>query len=58
MGLVERFYDNSPVFFQNILVTVSGYQRNITHYGKAYYDYLKFLADFDNWSLEKKLEYQ
>ena len=58
MGLVEKIYDNSPVFSQNIMVSVSGYQRNITHYGKAYYDYLKFLADFDTWPLDKKLEYQ
>jgi hypothetical protein len=40
MGLVEKIYDNSPVFSQNIMVSVSGYQRNITRYGKAYYDYL------------------
>ena len=58
MGLVEKIYDNSPVFSQNIMVSVSGYQRNITRYGKAYYDYLKFLADFDTWPLDKKLEYQ
>jgi phenylacetate-CoA ligase len=58
MGLLEKIYDNSPIFFQNIMVTVSGYQRNTTRYGKVYFDYLKFLADFDTWPIEKKLEYQ
>jgi phenylacetate-CoA ligase len=58
MGLLEKLYDNSPIFFQNIMASVSGYHRNTTRYGKVYYDYLKFLADFDTWPLEKKLEYQ
>lgn len=58
MGLLEKIYDRSPIFFQNIMVSVSGYQRNVTRYGKAYYDYLKFLSDFDTWPLERKLEYQ
>jgi phenylacetate-CoA ligase len=58
MGFLERIYDNSPIFFQNIMASVSGYKRNQNRYGQVYYDYLKFLADFDTWSLEKKLEYQ
>jgi phenylacetate-CoA ligase len=58
MGLLEKLYDNSPIFFQNIMASVSGYQRNSARYGKAYYDYLKFLTDFDTWPLEKKLDYQ
>ena len=58
MGFLERVYDISPIFFQNIMVSVSGYQRNLTRYGKIYYEYRKFLADFDTWSIERKLEYQ
>lgn len=58
MGVLEKFYDRSPIFFQNIMVSVSGYHRNITRYGKTYYEYRKFLSDFDTWSLERKLEYQ
>ncbi|NLE06372.1 MAG: phenylacetate--CoA ligase family protein [Crenarchaeota archaeon] len=58
MGLLEKIYDHSPVFSQNIMVSISGYQRNITRYGKEYYDYLKFLVNFDTWPLDKKLEYQ
>lgn len=58
MQLLEKIYDVSPIFFQNIMVSVSGYQRNLTRYGKIYYDYLNFLSDFDTWPLERKLEYQ
>ena len=58
MGLLETVYENSPIFFQNIMVSVSGYQRNINRYGKTYYDFLNFLSDFDTWPLERKLEYQ
>ncbi len=58
MGFLEKLYDSSPIFFQNLMVTVSGYDRNRSRYGKAYYDHRKFLADFDTWSLERKLEYQ
>ena len=58
MKLLERLYDSSPIFFQNLMVTVSGYERNRNRYGKAYYEHRKFLADFDTWSLDRKLEYQ
>lgn len=58
MGLLENIYDKSPVLFQNMMVTLSGYQRNITRYGKAYYEYLDFLSDFDNWSLQRKVDFQ
>ncbi len=58
MGLLENVYDSSPIFFQNIMVTLSGYQRNTQRYGKAYYKFRDFLADFDTWPLQKKLDYQ
>ncbi|MCR6546200.1 hypothetical protein NVS47_11870 [Dehalobacterium formicoaceticum] len=58
MGFLEKVYDESPILFQNIMASVSGYQRNMTRYGKFYDEYMKFLADFDTWSLERKLEYQ
>lgn len=58
MGFLESIYENSPIFFQNIMTTVSGYQRNLKRYGKVYYEYRKFLEDFDQWPLDKKLEYQ
>lgn len=58
MGLLERVYDSAPISFQNLMTTVSGYERNRHRYGKAYFDELAFLADFDNWSLADKLEHQ
>ena len=58
MGFLEKVYENSPIFFQNIMVSASGYQRNKSRYGKAYYEYRNFLRDFDTWSFDKKLEYQ
>jgi phenylacetate-CoA ligase len=58
MGLLENLYDRSPIFFQNIMVTMSGYQNNKTRYGKVYYDYLEFLSKFDNWGLKEQLDFQ
>lgn len=58
MGVLERVYDHSPIFLQNIMTTVSGYQRNSLRYGKEYYHYREFLTEFDTWALERKLEYQ
>ncbi|CAM3775454.1 exopolysaccharide biosynthesis protein VpsH [Aeromicrobium ponti] len=58
MGLLEKIYDKSPVFFQNLMVSISGYQRNMSRYGKVYYQHLKFLSEFDKWSIEKKLDFQ
>jgi len=58
MSLLQKIYNKSPILIQNILVSLSGYQRNFSRYGKAYKEHLIFLADFDTWSLEKKLEYQ
>jgi phenylacetate-CoA ligase len=58
MELLEKIYDKAPIFFQNIMVTLSGYQRNRTRYGKVYYEQLKFLKEFDKWNLNEKLEYQ
>ncbi len=53
MGFLERIYDKSPIFFQNIMCTVSGYQRNAHRYGKIYWCERKFLREFDNWTLNK-----
>ncbi|EIM05713.1 Coenzyme F390 synthetase-like protein [Planococcus antarcticus DSM 14505] len=58
MGILEKIYDFSPVFFQNIMVSVSGYQRNSNRYGKEYYLHRKFLEEFDNWTLAQKMKFQ
>lgn len=58
MGRLEKIYDKAPIFFQNIMCTVSGVMKNRTRYGDAYWSYREFLKDFDTWPLEKQLEYQ
>ena len=58
MGFLEKVYDKSPIFFQNIMTSVAGYKKNRTRYGKTYYEYREFLKEFDEYSLEDKLEYQ
>lgn len=58
MGCLERIYDRSPIFFQNIMCTVSGLMKNRERYGAEYDRYRTFLKDFDTWPLDKQLAYQ
>lgn len=58
MGRLEKIYDKAPIFFQNIMCTVSGLMKNRTRYGDTYESYRKFLKDFDTWTLDRQLEYQ
>lgn len=58
MTFLEKIYDRSPLFFQNIMVTMSGYQKNKQRYGEVYKEYRKFLTDFDTWDLKRQQEYQ
>lgn len=58
MSILENLYDKSPLFIQNLMVSVSGYQRNKTRYGKVYWAQREFLKEFDQLNLEEKLTYQ
>lgn len=58
MGYLEKVYDKSPIFFQNLMCTVSGYQKNSKRYGKAYWEYREFLDGFDTWTEERQFEFQ
>lgn len=58
MSRLEKIYDLSPLLFQNLMATLSGYQRNRSRYGKTYWEYRAFLEEFDQWPAEKQLEYQ
>ena len=58
MTFLEKVYDKSPIIFQNLMCTVSGYQKNKTRFGKAYWEYRDFLKEFDTWSYEKQKQYQ
>lgn len=58
MVFLEKIYDKSPMILQNLMVTISGYQKNMTRYGRTYYEYRTFLSNFDRLSLKDKLDYQ
>lgn len=58
MGRFEKIYDRSPIFFQNVMVSVKGYLNNRERYGKAYTEYRAFLRDYDTWTYERKLAHQ
>ncbi len=58
MGKLQAIYDKMPICVQNLMTSVSGYQRCRQRYGKAYHEYRRFLCDFDKKSLDEKLAYQ
>jgi len=58
MSILQKIYDKSPVFFQNIMVSLKGKLNEKSRYGKEYYEYRKFLEDFDTWELKRKENYQ
>lgn len=58
MRILDKIYTMSPIFFQNLMVTMAGHQKNKQRYGKIYWDHRKFLIDFDTWDLKKKQAYQ
>lgn len=58
MGFFEKIYDRSPIYFQNMMVSVKGYLNNRERYGRTYDEYRAFLRDYDTWPIEKKLEHQ
>lgn len=58
MDIIEKVYDYSPIFFQNIMVSTKGYLNSKKRYGKTYQHYLKFYNNFDSLKLEEKKEYQ
>lgn len=58
MGVLENVYDHSPIFFQNIMCSVSGRIKYKNRYNQEYWRQREFCKEFDSWSLEKQLEYQ
>lgn len=58
MSKLQKIYDNSPIWFQNIMVSVKGYQNQSHRYGKKYWEFREFYREFDTWPLDRKLEYQ
>ncbi|MBR5949772.1 MAG: phenylacetate--CoA ligase family protein, partial [Clostridia bacterium] len=58
MDKLQKIYDSSPIFFQNIMCTMSGMRKNKARYRDNYLRERAFCAEFDTWPLEKQLEYQ
>lgn len=54
MGLKEKIYDNSPIFFQNFMISSLGMIHRIQRYGKSYYDYSDYLDRFEKLNFEEK----
>lgn len=58
MSIIEKIYDISPIWVQNIMCSVRGYLNNRSRYGEKYWEYRKFFESFDKLSLQEQLEYQ
>ena len=58
MGKLEKIYEKSPIFIQNLMVSIKGFFNYFERYGKAYKEYYKELKELDKLKLEEKIEYQ
>lgn len=58
MGLIENFYDNTPIFFQNMMTSVAGFRNYLSRYGKSYHEHRDFLKKFDELPLKQKQDFQ
>lgn len=55
---LQGVYDNAPIVGQHLMTSLSGVQRNMSRYGRTYWDYRRWLQDFDSWSINDRLAYQ
>lgn len=58
MSISRFIYDHSPVFLQNLAVTISGKGKASRRYGSEYAQFRAFLKECDSWSREELLAYQ
>lgn len=58
MGILEKVYDHAPICVQNLMCTVSGWQKYRERYGKAYHRTREFLREFDGWTEDRQIAYQ
>ncbi|WP_214759717.1 phenylacetate--CoA ligase family protein [Exiguobacterium sp. s129] len=56
--IFQKLYEISPIWLQNVGVTLKGYKNNKSRYGEEYFNYIEFLKWFEKLSLEKKIEVQ
>lgn len=52
--LVEKIYNNSPVFIQNIACSIKGYKERKIRFGKEFWKYYEFLLE-SQWMSEQDL---
>lgn len=50
MSLANKIYDKLPIFLQNMAMSIYGYKLKKERYGKEYYNYKKYLSEYDNLS--------
>ena len=55
---VRRLYDASPVWLQNLMVTVEGYRKKRERYGPHFARWREFFAESFAWSRERLEAYQ
>lgn len=58
MGTLQTVYDHSPLFLQNLMCSVSGWQKYRERYGEVYHRTREFCKAFDNWTNEQQITYQ
>lgn len=58
MGFLEKIYDYSPIFFQNIMCSLKGYSQYFERYGRDYWKYREYFRWFDTLSLEEQKKIQ
>ncbi|RCW53389.1 phenylacetate--CoA ligase family protein [Halanaerobium sp. ST460_2HS_T2] len=56
----QKIYDNSPIWFQNVMATLYGFKVMRNRYKEEYYKHLNYLDDIHNLSKEelKELQFQ
>ena len=54
MGIFEKIYDHSPIFFQNIMCSAKGYLQQSERYGRSYRGYREYFKKFDQLSIEEQ----
>ena len=55
---MQQIYDHAPLFAQNMMCTLSGWEKCRHRYGAAYWEHRRFLEEFDRWPLQKQVDYQ
>lgn len=56
--LTMKIYDNSPIYFQNLLTSIEGYIETKKRYGSLYFKFLKKLGQRDYTDQEFEQKYQ